>query len=621
MFAILFDLQRLPMIEFDAMLRELAIRNFAIIDDLHISFGSGLNVLTGETGAGKSIIIDAIGLLLGDRATSDRIRAGSEVAAIEAQFTLHRPEDHAKVLQRILAENGLDDPDSPDWLILSREVRANGRNICRINGRATSLQLLSDVATLLIDVHGQGEHLNLLRPSTHVNLLDRYGGLLEDRRALSVVVADLRVVRAELSRLRQDARTIMQRVDILSFQTEEISQANLQPEEESRLDSERRRLGNVESLLQLAQTAQSVLSEGDGDIPGAIDLLGEAVTRIDRLAHIDPDYAETASEAQAILEQVSDMARGLQDYADSLEFNPGRLQEVEERLDLIHSLKRKYGDSAEEILAFGVAAGKELEELSNWEIRTGELEEREEILLIQIGQLGSALSASRSAIAEKLARAIEAELEDLRMEKARFSVSIAQTAHPEGARLEDGSRVAFDSSGIDRVEFLISANPGEPLKPLARVASGGETARLMLALKGVLAHADATPTLVFDEIDQGIGGRVGGIVGKKLWALTGQPATENGLATHQVLCITHLPQLAAFGDTHFAVTKRIDVRDGEERTVTVVRTLDGADRVDELVQMMGATTASGRQSIQEIMAEAERAKSSLAEARAQQKVT
>jgi DNA repair protein RecN (Recombination protein N) len=614
---ILFALRPPLVIELNGMLTELAIRNFAIIDDLHITFGSGLNILTGETGAGKSIIIDAIGLLLGDRATSEWIRAGSEVASIEAQFALSALDELADTLKSRLEENGLDDPESPGWLVLSREVRANGRNICRINGRAASLQLLSEIAAALIDVHGQGEHLNLLRPSTHVHLLDRYGGLLDERRVLSQLATEIRTVRTTLNRLRQDARTIMQRVDILAYQTDEISQANLQPSEESRLDSERRRLGNAESLLQLAQSARSLLADGDAEIPGAIDLIGEAVSRMDRLARIDPGYAQNAGEAQTILEQLSELAASLQDYADNLEFNPAGLKEVEERLDLIHSLKRKYGDTIEDILAYGAAAAEELQQLSNWEIRTGELEQQEQDLLIRIGQVASDLSAKRSLAGETLAAAVEAELEDLRMEKARFHVSLTRTPNPEGAVLEDGSQVAFDATGIDRIEFLISANPGEPLKPLTKVASGGETARLMLALKGVLAHADATPTLVFDEIDQGIGGRVGGVVGRKLWALTGQSgpnaeATGSASVNHQVLCVTHLPQLAAYGDAHFAVTKRVDTFDGQERTTTVVRTLKGADRIDELALMLGSTSASGRQSVEEIMAEAGKAKTTAA---------
>lgn len=605
------------MIELDAMLSELTIRDFAIIDDLHIAFGSGLNILTGETGAGKSIIIDAIGLLLGDRASDEWIRAGRELASIEAQFTISDLGDLGLPIKATIAENGLDDPDSPDWLILSREVRANGRNICRVNGRATSLQVLSELAASLIDVHGQGEHLNLLRPSTHVRILDRYGDLVQDRNAFSEKVSQLRAVRGELDRLRQDARTIMQRVDILSFQTDEISHANLRAGEETELDSERVRLGNAEALLQLAQSAQAVLAEGEGEVPGAIDLLGEAVDRVDRLARIDAEFTQRAEEAQSLLEQLSELARSLQDYADSLEFNPARLQEVEERLELIHNLKRKYGDSIEEILAYGESAAKELGELENWEARTGELEQRERELLQEIGSLGADLSAKRRAVAERLAQGVVNELDDLRMEKARFDVAIIQQPDPDGAFLEDGTRVAFDSTGIDRVEFLVSANPGEPLKPLAKVASGGETARLMLALRGVLAHADATPTLVFDEIDQGIGGRVGGVVGRKLWALTGQAGAQqssrNGSRVrHQVLCVTHLPQLAAYGDNHFAVTKRIALQNGEERTSTDVSSLAGDARIDELVQMLGATSASGRQSVVEIMAEANEFKALIA---------
>ncbi len=590
------------------MLQELSIRNFAIIDDLHITFGSGLNILTGETGAGKSIIIDALGLLLGDRGSSEWIRSGSDTAEIEAVFTLPEAGAETSPLQQLLLENGLDDPDSPGWLTLSREVRLNGRNICRINGRTVSLQILSETAAQLIDVHGQGEHLNLLRPHTHIRLLDRYAGLQDRRRQLAAKVAALHDVRAELRRLRQDARTIAQRLDMLAFQTEEIAQAKLRPGEEPELEAERRRLGNAEALLQLAQAAQTILSQGEGELPGAIDLVSEAAGRLARLARIDPDMQSGADEAQAITEQLTDLAGRLQDYADALEFNPARLQEVEERLDLIHNLKRKYGDTIEQVLAFAADAQEELERLSNWEVRTGELERQEDELLHAIGEAAAELSALRRAAGDRLAQAAEVELADLRMERARFGVSIVHNPHPEGAYLPDGSRVAFDATGVDRVEFLISTNPGEPLKPMAKIASGGETARLMLALKGVLAHADATPTLVFDEIDQGIGGRVGGIVGRKLWNLTGRAATGPERVMHQVLCITHLPQLAAYGDTHFAVNKRVDVSNGEERTVTDVRALEGDDRLDELAQMLGATTASGRKSVEEMIAEVDEVK-------------
>ena len=473
-----------------------------------------------------------------------------------------------------------------------------------------------------MDVHGQGEHRNLLKPKTHVQLLDRYAGLLALRAELAQQVHVLRGVRTELQRLRQDARTLAQRVDLLSFQAGEIAAANLRGGEDQELESERRRLGNVETLMHLAQTAQAILTQESGEMPGAVDMVSEAVGKLEKLARVDPDMSQTADEAQVLLEQLGDLARTLQDYADSLEFNPERLAEVEERLELIASLRRKYGDTIEQINAYGARAQSELDGLANWEVKTAELEGREERLLGLVGKLGAELSRRRLAAGEALARQVEAELGDLKMTRARFGVAVVQSERPDGAILPDGRRVSFDSSGVDQVEFLISANPGEPLKPMARVASGGETARLMLALKSTLAHADATPTLIFDEIDQGIGGRVGAIVGQKLWLLTAAPSTNNAqpqplqqqaqhqsehqpaqLAAHQVLCITHLPQLAAFGDHHFAVNKRVFAANGEERTGTVVRRLEGDERLEELTQMLGASGAAGRRSIEEMIGE------------------
>ncbi|GIK75624.1 MAG: DNA repair protein RecN [Chloroflexota bacterium] len=587
------------------MLTELHIRNFAIIDELVLEFGPGLNILTGETGAGKSIIIDAVGLLLGDRAAVEWVRAGAEMAQIEATFLLPADPERAAEVSSLLESEGLDDPDNPQWVVLNREVRLNGRNVCRINGRSVSLQLLADVAGLLVDVHGQGEHLGLLRPRTHIHLLDRYGGLMAQRTQIANLVAELRRVRSELQRLRQDARTMAQRLDLLSFQVEEITAAQLRPGEDNELEAERRRLGNAEALTSLAQTAYGILNQGDGEVPGAIDMVSEAVGRLEKLARIDPDMAQHADEGQALIEQLSDLARALQDYAESLEFNPERLAEVEERLELIANLKRKYGDTIEQIVAYGAKAQRELEELGNWEAKTTDLEAQEEKLLRQVGALSAQLSARRKAAGEAMAREVERELADLKMVRARFGVAIEQSERSDGAYLPDGRRVAFDSTGVDQVEFLISANPGEPLKPMARVASGGETARLMLALKSTLAHADATPTLIFDEIDQGIGGRVGAIVGQKLWRLTGSSANANGAAptTHQVLCITHLPQLAAFGDRHFTVSKQLLDEGGVERTHTVVRALHDEDRIHELMLMLGAHSDAGRRSVEEMLGE------------------
>ncbi len=604
------------------MINELHIRNFAIIDDLRLTFGPGLNILTGETGAGKSIIIDAVGLLLGDRASAEWVRAGAERAEIEATVFLPPGLETSSTVQQFLGEQGFDDPDSPDWLLLSREVRKNGRNVCRVNGRAVSLQVLGELTARLVDVHGQGEHLSLLRPRSHIQLLDRYADLLTRRDEIAILVRRLHVVRNELSKLRQDARTMARRMDLLSFQAEEIATAALQPHEDGALDSERRRLSNAEALLRLAQSSEAIINDGESEIPAAIDLIGEVAGRLDRLARIDPDMAETADSAQVLVEQVADLARSLQDYADSLEFNPERLKEVEDRLELIDSLKRKYGDTIEEIVSFGAEAQSELDDLSNWEAKTSDLEDEEKSLLHSIGSAAAELTTLRQAAGKTMAAQMEGELDDLRMERARFGVSVTQREKDDGAYLPDGRRVAFDSTGVDRVEFLISANPGEPLKPLAKVASGGETARLMLALKSVLTAADATPTLIFDEIDQGIGGRVGAVVGQKLWRLTGQAQANSGsratdnlknndadrarqleVVSHQVLCITHLPQLAAFGDQHHTVNKQILVDGDQERTKTVVVELAPDERIDELTQMLGAPSEAGRLSVEEMIAQ------------------
>ena len=617
-----------------AALAELQIRDFAIIDRLQLRFHSGLNILTGETGAGKSIIVDAIGLLLGDRASAEMVRAGADRAEVEAVFQLEagKPASEPESLQSapdgppaaddihsLLEAQGLDDPDAPERLILSREVRRSGRNFCRINGRTVSRQLLSEMAALLVDIHGQGEHLNLLRPRTHADLLDRYGGLLPLRGRVSHKAHQVQQTRRELERLRTDARTIAQRLDLLSFQVEEITAAALEAGEEQELEVERKRLSNAETLLQLANGAATLLNEGEAGMPAVIDGLSEAAGRVEQLARIDDGMADAAVTGQGLLEELSDLARALQGYADGLEFNPQRLVEVEERLALIGNLQRKYGDTTAEILAFAAAAQTELDELSNWEAQTAALEAEEEKLLREIGALGAELSQARLTAGEQMARQVEAELAQLSMGRARFAVSAEMEDQEDGAWLPDGRRVAYDSRGLDRVEFLISANPGEPVKPMARVASGGETARLMLALKGALTQADRTPILIFDEIDQGIGGRVGAVVGEKLWNLTGQeprpgaaandeaPDKPNGSPLrHQVLCITHLPQLAAFADLHLTVRKRAYESDGQLRTGTDVLPVEGPARIEELTQMLGAVSDAGRQSVVEMLAAVDR---------------
>jgi DNA repair protein RecN (Recombination protein N) len=620
------------------MLAELRIRDLAIIDALDLAFGPGFNVLTGETGAGKSIIIDAVNLLLGDRASQEVVRAGAERTEVEGTFQFSA--SAAERLASLLAESGLEG-DTPDLLVLAREVRANGRSVARVNGRGVTTALLGEIGGLLVDVHGQGEHLSLLREREHVGLLDRYAGLNGEVNQVADLVRHVRGIRRELDGLRQDERERARRIDLLAYQVEEIRAASLAPDEAEALEAERRRLANAEQLAELSNEALVMLSGGDmlGEeagpgSQGALDALGTAEQSLSRLARVDPEatsLVEQLGEAAALLD---DLARELAHYRDGIESNPHRLVEVEERVHLIHGLQRKYGETIADILAYGERAAAELETISHAEERIAGLEAEEAELLTELGRLGSALSAARRAAGERMARAIEAELDDLQMAKSRFAVSISWTADSSGAVVDaDAAAVAgqtvgrfsFDGHGLDTVAFLVSANPGEPLKPLAKVASGGETSRLMLALKTVLGRADETPTLIFDEIDQGIGGRVGGTVGRKLWGLTrGQetgarqqgpastpavqavqlPFSSSRLPGHQVLCITHLPQLAAYGDAHYNVAKHI----AGERTVTEVRVLAGEERVTELAQMMGADSESGRASVAEIMAEVNTAK-------------
>lgn len=571
------------------MISELYIKDFAIIDELRLQLSAGFIVMTGETGAGKSIILDAMMLLLGGRADTTMVRADCETAYVEGIFNL--PPHYAEAIAPLLAEEGVESGD-PDTLLLAREVRVNGRNICRVNGRAVTLNFMSDVSEALVDIHGQGEHLSLLRPRSHLPLLDAYAGLQEERRELTREVRALRKIEQELADLKHNARNIAQRIDMLEFQVSEIDAARLEIGEEEELRKERARLGNVEQLLENANEALALLQGVDDDMPAAVDLLSQAERSLGQLARLDETKEPWLERLQGLVSEFDELSAELRYYQEELEFNPGRLSFVEERLELINTLKRKYGDTVEEILAWGERAQKELEEIGFNEERADSLAEEVEQYLQRIGRMAQALSQKRQKAAEALSDAVEAELSDLNMPGARFAVNFERTADESGVYVE-GQRFAYDDSGIDRVEFLISTNPGEPLKPMARVASGGETARLMLALKTALARVDETPTLIFDEIDQGIGGRVGDVVGRKLWGLAAQ-------GEHQVIVVTHLPQLAGYGDAHFHVSK--GQREG--RTVTDVTPLDDGGRVAELAAMLGTHDEAARRGAESILAQA-----------------
>ena len=566
------------------MLKELRIENFAIIDQLEIQFGPGLSVFTGETGAGKSIIIDALETIMGNRADSTSIRSGSDRATIEASFQI--TENIRKPVHTLLeAEDLLDDPE---FVTLGRELRRTGRNVARINGRSVGVSLLHEIGEYLVDIHGQSQHLSLLRVRQHLGLLDRYA----DTSSLIIPYYKtyklLLSVQHELESLRKNERDAARRADLLSYQIDEIDNAHLKIGEDEELHDERNRLANAEGLSSLSQEALRLLDEGDPENPAITDLLGEAVDALNNLNRIDPSQAQTSAQAAALFEDITELSRDIRDYLEGIEFNPKRLTQVEERIDLIQNLKRKYGDNIKAVLGFAESARQELESITNADERILELETQKKDLLAKLAKQGLMLYEKRQTAADQLAKSIETELDDLRMAGAHFQVAFERRPDPEGVSLPNGESVAFDATGLERVEFLIETNPGEGLKPLVKIASGGETARLMLALKNVLARADHVPTLIFDEIDQGIGGRVGTVVGKKLWQLTSQ---------HQVLCITHLPQLAAFGQQHFQVQKQID--DG--RTTTNVVQIDGEARLNELAQMLGEVSMGTLKSAQEIL--------------------
>lgn len=566
------------------MLTELRIENFAIIQALRLDFSRGLVIFTGETGAGKSIILDALEAVLGGRAETNAIRTGEERAQIEATFWLD-PAIRQPVQQLLEAEELIDDPE---YVTLSREIRNEGRNTARINGRVVTASLQREIGSYLVDIHGQSEHLSLLQVRSHLHLLDSFADLAPQLADYRETYEQLKAIRQQLDSLRQSEQDAARRTDMLTFQIQEIDAAKLRPDEEEELRQERTRLANAESLAGHVQNALSLIEDENPEVRGISELLGEVTGSLQGLARIDPSTAEYLETAENSLTALQDLALELQNYAENIEFNPRALDRIEERIDLITNLKRKYGNSLAEVIAFGERARQELDSITHAEERLEELTAQEAALLQILAEKAGGLSEKRHEAAERMSQLVEVELDDLRMASARFMAAMETRPDDRGLPLPDGSRVAFDATGYDRVAFMVETNPGEGFKSLVKVASGGETSRLMLALKNVLAQADQVPTLIFDEIDQGIGGRVGMTVGEKLWNLARQ---------HQVMCITHLSQLAAFGEQHYKVVKLT----AEGRTITDVVALAGRDRQEELAQMLGPVSEGTLHSVEEIL--------------------
>lgn len=574
------------------MLKRLTIRNFALISSLDVSFCDGLNVLTGETGAGKSIVLDALSAVLGGKADAEMIRAGENRAVIEATFQ-YTP-IRAAMNDYLDAGDLLDEPED-DEIVLSREIRTTGRSSARVNGRAVTQAILREIGGFLVDIHGQSDHLSLLNPGAHLALIDRFA---DNAQSLSDYRAQLKAYReaqSELQALAGSDAEKERRREMILYQLDEIDGAKLKRGEEEPLTLERDRIGNAETLNRYLSKGFDLL-EGRGERqPGVVDQLNTLQGCLDRIARLDADRGEWTEIVLNLLDESANLLDAFRAYREEIDYDPNRLTEVEDRLHLIHSLERKYGATIDDVLAFAERIRAELETIENADERirvlAAEAVKRKEAL----SGIAERLSLRRCEVAGRIAERVEAELADLSMGTATFEISMKLEEDADGLRFSDGRAYAFNSSGSDRAEFMIAPNRGEGVKPLAKIASGGETSRLMLALKNTLAEADEIPTMVFDEIDTGISGRVGAAVGEKLWRLS---------RNHQVICVTHLPQLAAFRDAHFSVTKIVL----NDRTETGLRLLNEEESAREIAMVLGGAGAENLQAAKAMIAEAERTK-------------
>lgn len=555
------------------MLEHLHIRNVALIKESEISFGDGLNILTGETGAGKSMIIDSLQFALGGRAGKDFLRHGEKQAVVEALFSVQ-----SQALTEKLVENGIA-PEEDGTLLITRTLSEAGKSVCRINGSTVTVGMLKEIAEDMIDIYGQHEHQSLLNPVKHIRLLDRFcgagfGEAMEEYKNSRQRLKDLE---KQLAILIGDESQREQRMDMLLFQKEEIEAAELREGEEDALLEQKKRLSSMERLIRLTGESITLLYDGDDRAPSACDRLGDALAKLQEAAEYDAALSPLADALADGYAAVEDCARELKREAEKQEADPEELERIEERLQLFYKLKRKYGGSIEAVLEFYEKAVQELEFLSNSSEKAAELSAKKAEEEKRLSALAETLTARRRATAEQVEEQIETALHDMEMKHARFHIQIEEKAD-------------WGADGKDKVEFLISANAGEPLKPLAKIASGGEMSRVMLALKTVLVDADEIGTFIFDEIDTGVSGRTARRVGEKMRFLGGK---------RQLLCITHLPQIAAMADNHFLIEKESDA--GE--TVTRVTALDEEGAVREVARLMNDVTETTLAAARELLAE------------------
>ena len=562
------------------MLTTLRIKNFALVADLTLELQSGCNVITGETGAGKSIIIGALNLVLGERADRSLIRSGEESCSVEAVFDVAKLE---APLKKFLEKNGLE-PGEEDQLVLKRAFTSAGTNRQFVNGSPTTLATLAAIGEWLVDIHGPHDHQSLLHPAKQLAILDAFGGLEKERQVFGELVRRRAAIETEKSALIVDEKSYTQQLDLLRFQVNEISAARLQSDEEARVESEFNRASNAAKLLQLSQAALDALSENENSLLTQAGAIGRTLQELQRVDAGAANLVELHAQAAGSLRELqAELSR----YAEKVDVNPSRLAELEERLNFIHSLKRKYGVTLAEVISFGDEAKQKLAQLESRDAELARISAALEKLDAEILSAGKKLSSARRKVIPQLAKAVGKQLEDLGFKQSKFDVAI-QSVAAEVTRLKTKesqslltSAATIKQTGFDEIEFQFAPNPGEPAKPLRAIASSGEMARVMLALKTVLAAEDEIPVLIFDEVDANIGGETANVVGEKMK----QIATKR-----QVLCITHLPQVAAPADAHYVVTKQ--VKNG--RTISEIELLGKNERVTELARMLGGQSEAAR---------------------------
>jgi DNA repair protein RecN (Recombination protein N) len=552
------------------VLCRLHVVNYALIDDVEIEFGSGLNIITGETGAGKSILIGALGLVLGVRANPDVIRTGEERCMVEAIFQLHQGHPCLELLH----EMGIHGDEGE--LILRREVLSEGRSRCYANSIAIPVRSLQSLGKSLVDLHGQHDQQSLLDVDRHIDFIDGFGELVELRKAVGVAHRRIVDLKGRLGKQENEARRLREKRELLEFQVDEINTAAPEPLEDQRLSQELSLLTNAERLIECAVQLENILYQGEDSV---VDRLGSAARWLEDAARMDDSLSPRASDLDAQRYGIEELARFFTDYAQKVEHNPQRMAEVEERLEQLQHLMKKYGNTLEEVLAYRDNAISELKQSEQVDDSIGEISSEIESITDTFSQLCNKLSRGRKKVASTLTTEIQKTLKILGMPDVKFQVAFAEKESDEGLVVREGRRITAGSRGAEEAEFHISTNPGESLRPLARVASGGEISRIMLAMKTVLAETHSVQVLIFDEIDIGISGRIAEVVGKKLKALS---------EVHQTISITHLPQIAKMADIHFSVRKSVH----KGRTATKVVQLSGEARTEELAKLLGGEKIS-----------------------------